>query len=277
MLNGTDDFSKLDVDNISIDGNTVVTVGTNQDLVLDPNGSGRVLASKLIQTENLSNGSGTYTQLSFDGGIVLKRYNNSSGGGTNSGYIDMAGTSYWSRFAYSESNRRFEMHENGTMQFWFHTSGNAGANGVFQDNAWDLAEEYDVEENASDVGTVLTVCENADMKMCQTTGSYQIVTGVISFHTAQLSNNFNADRYGDEYKLPPKDNPQPVGIKGLVKTKVTNENGIVKRGDILISSSQNGKAMRIDDDKKMTINDRYIVGIAMENCSDPECSIWVQR
>ena len=48
-------LTSLDVDNVTVDGNTISTTNTNGDLVLDPNGSGDVdvNSSKIINVTDL--------------------------------------------------------------------------------------------------------------------------------------------------------------------------------------------------------------------------------
>jgi len=62
----------------------------------------------------------------------------------------------------------------------------------------------------------------------------------------------------------------------ILPTKATNENGNIKIGDILVSSSKKGYAMS-DENKKLTINNKLIVGITLMPCSKQECIINVQH
>jgi len=41
----------------------------------------------------------------------------------------------------------------------------------------------------------------------------------------------------------------PMGVIGVIPTKVCNENGPIRRGDILVTSSRPGYAMKADMDK----------------------------
>ena len=47
ILNGTVDFTKLDVDNITIDGNTISSTDTNGDINITPDGTGDVVIDGL--------------------------------------------------------------------------------------------------------------------------------------------------------------------------------------------------------------------------------------
>lgn len=57
-------------------------------------------------------------------------------------------------------------------------------------------------------------------------------------------------------------NPQPVALTGIVPTKATNENGNIAIGDILVSSSKKGHAMKANEDKKTNIKQQ----IYCRNC-----------
>src|SRR3546814_4434594 len=41
----------------------------------------------------------------------------------------------------------------------------------------------------------------------------------------------------------------PMGVVGVIPTKVCLEGGVIKRGDLLVTSSQSGVAMKADPDK----------------------------
>jgi len=41
----------------------------------------------------------------------------------------------------------------------------------------------------------------------------------------------------------------PMGVVGVIPTKVCNEGGVIRRGDILVTSSRPGYAMKADPDK----------------------------
>ena len=45
------------------------------------------------------------------------------------------------------------------------------------------------------------------------------------------------------------DDTVPVGVLGVIPTKVSAENGRIRRGDLLVSAATPGRAMRADDDK----------------------------
>jgi hypothetical protein len=143
----------------------------------------------------------------------------------------------------------------------------------------DLAEEYDVLD-ATEPGTVLTVDSTKTNRLAVSTAPYQVVTGVISYHKPQLR-RVTGDEYLPEdhpqLELHNFTNPQSVALTGIVPTKATNENGNIEIGDILVSSSKKGFAMKADDELKMTLNSRYNVGVALVQCYQNECVINIQR
>lgn len=137
---------------------------------------------------------------------------------------------------------------NAATKFSFDGDGNAYADAVWTDSAFDLAEDYDVRVTAdqdNDPGTVLTVDLIHDNRLTPSTESYQVVAGVVSYHQAQLADGMNNIR--EKFPLMALhtyENTQPVALVGLVPTKVCDENGPIGRGDLLVSSSKRGYAMR---------------------------------
>jgi len=60
----------------------------------------------------------------------------------------------------------------------------------------------------------------------------------------------------------------PVSLAGIVWTHVTNENGNIMPGDLLVSSSMPGYAMKNNDPKTGTV-----IGKAFDFCDKPKCDI----
>lgn len=166
---------------------------------------------------------------------------------------------------------------NGTTRFIFDAEGTGHADDVWSDTAFDLAEEYDIFGEVTE-GTVLTVDAAHGNRLSRSAEAYQVVTGIVSYHTPQLSNAFNniMEKY-PQLQLHEFTNPQPVALTGVVPTLVTNDNGNVEIGDLLVTSSTPGVAMRVDDKWKKIINDRFVVGVALMPCDAQECVINLQR
>ena len=109
--------------------------------------------------------------------------------------------------------------------------------------------------------------------MIATTHPGQVITGIVSYHTAQLKNAFgNLHEKYPQLAIHEYQQPTSVGIVGLVPTQVTNEGGAIQRGDELISSSTPGRAM-----KGTALSPRRVVGIALGTCDAISCVINVQR
>ena len=68
----------------------------------------------------------------------------------------------------------------------------------------------------------------------------------------------------------PKFNGYPVSLSGIVNAKVTNENGNIEPGDLLVSSLKPGYAMKNNAPAPGTV-----VGKAYEPCNKKECVISV--
>jgi hypothetical protein len=53
----------------------------------------------------------------------------------------------------------------------------------------------------------------------------------------------------------------PMGVVGVIPTKVSGENGPIRRGDLLVTSSRAGHAMRAGDNPPVG----SVIGKALEN------------
>jgi hypothetical protein len=58
----------------------------------------------------------------------------------------------------------------------------------------------------------------------------------------------------------------PLGVIGVIPTKVTSENGAIRRGDLLVSSATPGHAMAADPER---LHFGMVLGKALENFSGP--------
>ncbi len=54
----------------------------------------------------------------------------------------------------------------------------------------------------------------------------------------------------------------PMGVMGVIPTKVCGEGGPIKRGDLLVTSSTPGHAMKADEDK---IKPGTVIGKSLED------------
>lgn len=61
----------LDVDNINIDGNTIISTDTNGDITISPNGTGTVVIDTDLDVDNININGNTITSTDTDGNIVI--------------------------------------------------------------------------------------------------------------------------------------------------------------------------------------------------------------
>ncbi|WP_341841152.1 hypothetical protein [Chitinophaga caseinilytica] len=111
----------------------------------------------------------------------------------------------------------------------------------------DLAEAFEVEGNrdAYEPGDVMVISKRTDRMMEKSTLPYStLVAGVYATKPGVL--------------LTEEENPEeisgqvPVGVVGVIPTKVCDEGGPISRGDLLVTSSKTGYAMKADPDKVKT-------------------------
>jgi len=100
-----------------------------------------------------------------------------------------------------------------------------------------------------------------DQRLTRSTGAYDpTFAGVISTKPAL---NIGGNR-GEHAK--------PLALAGLVKCKVTTVNGPIKRGDLLVTSSKPGHAMRADPDE---VKPGTLIGKALEPLAEGDGTILV--
>jgi len=121
----------------------------------------------------------------------------------------------------------------------------------------DIAEMVLTKENVES-GDVVVIDTQMDEGVVKSNQPYSpLVAGVISESPGIVIGGGEKNKKG-KYK--------PLGLKGRVLCKVTNEGGTIKRGDLLVTSSKPGYAMKADP-KKITLPTQ-IVGIALQNLDE---------
>lgn len=142
-------------------------------------------------------------------------------------------------------------------------TGQAFFNGGTQNSGADVAEAFEVEGDVEEYepGDVLVISEKTDRTVEKSsTPSSRKVVGVFATKPGVL-----LTEKGIEDNL---GNTVPMGVIGVIPTKVSLENGPIKRGDLLVTSSEPGKAMKA---KPMVIEgieiypQGAIIGKALEN------------
>ena len=114
-------------------------------------------------------------------------------------------------------------------------------NGGTQTGGADIAEAFDVTGavNNYEPGDVLAISIDADRTVQKSQQAYStLVVGVYATKPGVLmtEESIDSDLVGKV----------PMGVVGVIPTKVCNENGPIRRGDILVSSSRAGYAMKAD-------------------------------
>ncbi len=129
--------------------------------------------------------------------------------------------------------------------------------GGTQTGGADLAEAFAVEgpRNSYEPGDVLVVSTEADRTVTKSTEAYStLVVGVYATKPGMLL----TERTGAESQS----DLVPMGVIGVIPTKVCNEGGVIHRGDLLVTSSQGGYAMKGADDK---LKIGTVIGKALED------------
>jgi uncharacterized protein DUF5907 len=114
-------------------------------------------------------------------------------------------------------------------------------NGGTQNFGADVAEAFDIEGAKKDYepGDVLVISQNSDRKVEKSSEPYStLVAGVYATKPGLLLTEQNQ-----------LDKMVPMGVVGVIPTKVCVQGGAIKRGDLLVTSSIPGVAMKADPDK----------------------------
>ncbi|KAK6033568.1 hypothetical protein OSTOST_00165 [Ostertagia ostertagi] len=114
-------------------------------------------------------------------------------------------------------------------------------NGGTQNSGADLAEAFDVkgQVNNYEPGDVLAIAVDADRTVQKSQQAYSnLVVGVYATKPGVLLT--------EESAVSNLEDKVPMGVVGVIPTKVCNENGAIRRGDMLVSASRPGYAMKAD-------------------------------
>ncbi|OQP56571.1 beta strand repeat-containing protein [Niastella populi] len=130
-------------------------------------------------------------------------------------------------------------------------------NGGTQNSGADVAEAFDVEGNIKsyEPGDVLVISLDKDRAVAKSSEPYStLVLGVYATKPGVLLTEEHID-HSLEDKV-------PMGVIGVIPTKVCIEGGAIQKGDLLVTSSIQGVAMKADLDK---VKPGQIIGKALEN------------
>jgi hypothetical protein len=117
--------------------------------------------------------------------------------------------------------------------------------GGTQNSGADLAEAFDVEGSSADYepGDVLLISTSADRTVAKSNEAYSsLVAGVYATKPGVLLTEESVSNSALSGKV-------PMGVVGVIPTKVCDEGGPIHRGDILVTSSRPGYAMKADLNK----------------------------
>lgn len=133
--------------------------------------------------------------------------------------------------------------------------------GGVQSSGADVAEAFDVEGRTVDyeAGDVLVISTRSDRRVTRSSQPYSpLVAGVYATRPGVLLTERGISE-GAHQQI-------PMGVVGVVPTKVTVENGPIRRGDLLVTASRGGHAMRGTDRSRML---GAVLGKALQDFDGP--------
>ncbi|WP_211345676.1 beta strand repeat-containing protein [Paraflavitalea soli] len=130
-------------------------------------------------------------------------------------------------------------------------------NGGTQNSGADIAEAFDVTGTTTqyEPGDVLVIATDKDRAVEKSAGAYStLVAGVYATKPGVLltEEDIDSDLVGKV----------PMGVVGVIPTKVCMEGGAIKRGDLIVTSSLSGVAMKADPDK---VKIGQVIGKALQD------------
>lgn len=127
------------------------------------------------------------------------------------------------------------------IRFRVDNDGNVTADGTISGGGADVAEAFDVEGAADNYepGDVLVVSTEEDRTVARSSSARSTrVVGVYATKPGVL-----LTESGTETDL---DSQVPMGVVGVIPTKVSADNGAIERGDLLVTSETPGHAMKAE-------------------------------
>ncbi|HEV8266918.1 MAG TPA: hypothetical protein VGR00_01745 [Thermoanaerobaculia bacterium] len=131
--------------------------------------------------------------------------------------------------------------DGGNRRFYVSNAGNVFADGSFNGGGADLAERINVLDRVEAGDVVEIDPTHADRFRRSRRARSRLVAGVVSTAPGVTMNN--ADLAGDDTGLGTDDRPL-LALVGKVPVKATTQNGPIRIGDLLVSSSKAGRVMR---------------------------------
>ncbi|MNY38089.1 hypothetical protein D3C86_1726880 [compost metagenome] len=142
------------------------------------------------------------------------------------------------------------------------SAGRGFFNGGTQNSGADIAESFEVTGSTTNYepGDILIISTSKDRAVEKSDKPYStLVAGVYATKPGVLltEEHIDSDLKGQV----------PMGVIGVIPTKVCLEGGAISRGDLLVTSSIPGVAMKADPDK---VKIGQVLGKALEEYNDKE-------
>jgi hypothetical protein len=147
---------------------------------------------------------------------------------------------------------------NGTHKFRVDTNGVTYADGGYQSSGADFAESVAVRGKRSEYepGDLLAIDSNSSRRLALARTPYStLVAGIYSTKPGMLATPHDID------DPRPATTEVPLAVVGIVPCKATAANGPIEAGDLLVTSSQPGYAMKGTNRSRML---GAVVGKALE-------------
>lgn len=237
--------------------------------------TGTTSTGELFRAESQGTGRGTFIRLS-NAANAYPAVEGSTFGTANAGAFYISNASNTKPALYARTNGTSStlladhigttgnvalFQSQGVNQARIDKTGKGFFNGGTQTGGADVAEALRVEGSAADYepGDVMTISARTDSRVEKSMEAYSTrVAGVYADHPGVLLTDLQID---DELS-----GRVPVGVIGVVATKVSAENGVIHRGDLLVTASIPGHAMAANP-QQLRIG--TVLGKAMESFSGP--------
>jgi hypothetical protein len=150
---------------------------------------------------------------------------------------------------------------NGVNKIRFSRTGRGYFDGGTQSGGADVAEAFAVEGRVRDYGPgdVLVISKSSDRRVEKSGEPYSTrVIGVYATRPGMLLTERGIDARLDDLV--------PVGVVGVIPTRVSAENGAIHRGDLLVTASTRSHAMRANSDR---LRFGMVIGKALAEFAGP--------
>lgn len=231
-----------------------ITEGSGDGIVASAGGTGDGIESSID-----GSGNAVYGRVpNFGTGKAALFTNSNSGNSNPTVHITNVGTGAALAINHTGSAGNLAVFQNGSANVARISKAGVGFfNGGTQNSGADIAEAFDVVSNVSEYepGDVLSIATSKDRTIEKSAGAYSsLVLGVYATKPGVLltEENIDSDLAGKV----------PMGVVGVIPTKVCLEGGIIQRGDLLVTSSIPGVAMKAD---KAKVQAGQILGKALQN------------